>query len=156
MMQYFLMVNRQGVVRLAKWFQPFSQKERAKIVREICSVVITRQAKMCNFVEYKDIKLVYKRYASLYLVVAIDQDDNEMLMLDMLHMYVETLDRYFGNVCELDIIFNFHRAYYLLDELFLGGELQDPNKRAALHAAYEGDALAEKVPEFAPKSYHRK
>jgi hypothetical protein len=32
--------------------------------------------------------------------------------------------RYFGNVCELDIIFNFHKAYYILDELFIGGYLQ--------------------------------
>lgn len=22
---------------------------------------------------------------------------------------------YFGNVCELDLIFNFHKAYYILD-----------------------------------------
>jgi hypothetical protein len=35
------------------------------------------------------------------------------------------LDRYFGNVCELDIIFNFHKAYYILDEMFIGGHLQE-------------------------------
>ena len=34
-----------------------------------------------------------------------------------------------GNVCELDIIFNFHKAYYLLDELVMGGELQETNKK---------------------------
>lgn len=96
------------------------------------------------------------RYASLYLVVAIEEDDNELITLDKLHLFVQTLDNYFGNVCELDIIFNFHRAYYILDEVFIGGELQDPNKRAALDAAYQGDAMAEKVPEFAPKSYHKK
>ena len=37
---------------------------------------------------------------------------------------MQVLDRYFGNVCELDLIFNFHKAYYLLDELLLGGEHQ--------------------------------
>ena len=31
------------------------------------------------------------------------------------------LDRYFGNVCELDLIFNFHKAYYILDELLIAG-----------------------------------
>ncbi|RYY79292.1 hypothetical protein EON63_17260 [archaeon] len=36
--------------------------------------------------------------------------------------------RYFGNVCELDIIFNFHKAYYILDELFVGGHLQETSK----------------------------
>ena len=27
------------------------------------------------------------------------------------HHFVECLDRYFGNVCELDLIFNFHKAF---------------------------------------------
>jgi hypothetical protein len=34
------------------------------------------------------------------------------------------LDKYFGSVCELDIIFNFEKAYFILDELVLGGEMQ--------------------------------
>ena len=38
--------------------------------------------------------------------------------------YVELLDKYFGSVCELDIIFNFEKAYFMLDELLLGGEVR--------------------------------
>ena len=30
---------------------------------------------------------------------------------------LQVLDRYFGNVCELDLIFNFHKAYHILDEV---------------------------------------
>lgn len=67
------------------------------------------------------------RYASLFFVACIDQDDNELITLEKIHLFVEVLDRYFGNVCELDIIFNFHKAYYILDELFIGGELQVPS-----------------------------
>lgn len=54
---------------------------------------------------------------------------------------MEVLDRYFGNVCELDIIFNFHKAYYLLDEVFIGGDLQEVNKREILRICTEQDAL---------------
>ena len=39
---------------------------------------------------------------------------------------MQVLDRYFGNVCELDLIFNFHKAYHILDELLICGELQAP------------------------------
>jgi hypothetical protein len=53
---------------------------------------------------------VYKRYASLYFVMGIDVADNELITLEVIHHYVEVLDRYFGNVCELDLIFNFHKA----------------------------------------------
>jgi Clathrin adaptor complex small chain len=28
----------------------------------------------------------------------------------IIHHFVEVLDRYFGNVCELDLIFNFHKV----------------------------------------------
>ena len=48
------------------------------------------------------------------------------LKQDLTHFvrYVEVLDKYFGSVCELDIIFNFEKAYFILDELILGGEMQ--------------------------------
>ena len=59
-------------------------------------------------------QVVYKRYASLYFVMGIDTGDNELLTLETIHHYVEVLDRYFGNVCELDLIFNFHKAGALL------------------------------------------
>ena len=45
-------------------------------------------------------------------------------MLSTFSRYVEVLDKYFGSVCELDIIFNFEKAYFILDELILGGEMQ--------------------------------
>ena len=45
-------------------------------------------------------------------------------MLSPFSRYVEVLDKYFGSVCELDIIFNFEKAYFILDELILGGEMQ--------------------------------
>lgn len=38
------------------------------------------------------------RYASLYFCVAIDPDDNELITLEIIHRYVELLDKYFGSV----------------------------------------------------------
>ena len=35
-------------------------------------------------------------------------------------------------MCELDIIFNFHRAYHILDELMIGGYIQDTSKKEVL------------------------
>lgn len=56
------------------------------------------------------LQVVYKRYASLYFVMGVDSTDNELLTLEIIHHFVEVLDRYFGNVCELDLIFNFHKV----------------------------------------------
>ena len=85
---------------------------------EQCLVV----SQLCNFLDWKSLKIVYKRYASLYFVAGVDPTDNELLTLEIIHQFVEVLDRYFGNVCELDLIFNFHKAYYILDELLISGE----------------------------------
>ena len=38
------------------------------------------------------------RYASLYFCCAIEQSDNELLTLEIIHRYVELLDKYFGSV----------------------------------------------------------
>lgn len=65
-------------------------------------------------------------------MVLVDKDDNELLMLEIIHHFVEVLDKYFGNVCELDIIFNFHKAYFIMDEIMLGGYIQEPSKRSIL------------------------
>lgn len=43
-------------------------------------------------------KLVYKRYASLFFIAGVDGEENELLVLEVLHRYVETLDKYFENV----------------------------------------------------------
>ena len=47
----------------------------------------------------------------------------------MIHRYVEILDKYFGSVCELDIIFNYEKAYFVLDEYILAGLLQESSKK---------------------------
>ena len=38
------------------------------------------------------------RYASLYFCCAIEPDDNELITLEIIHRYVELLDKYFGSV----------------------------------------------------------
>jgi hypothetical protein len=38
------------------------------------------------------------RYASLYFVTCVDNEDNELVTLETIHHFVEVLDRYFGNV----------------------------------------------------------
>ena len=48
---------------------------------QVNQLVITRQPKMCNFLDFKDYKIVYKRYASLYFITIVDKDENELIIL---------------------------------------------------------------------------
>ena len=45
---------------------------KKKICRELISNILARKPKMCSFIEWKEMKIVYKRYASLYFCAAID------------------------------------------------------------------------------------
>ena len=46
-------------------------------------------------------------------------------------------------MCELDLIFNFHKAYFILDELIIAGELQETSKKSVLRTIAQQDALEE-------------
>ena len=72
------------------------------------------------------------RYASLYFAAGVEKEDNELIVLDVIYQFVEILDRYFGNVCELDLIFNFHQAYFILEELIIGGHMMEASKKQVL------------------------
>ncbi|KAG8657683.1 AP-1 complex subunit sigma-2 isoform X2 [Manihot esculenta] len=137
MIHFVLLISRQGKVRLTKWYSTYSQKERTKVIRELSGVILSRGPKLCNFVEWRGYKVVYKRYASLYFCMCIDQDDNELEVLEIIHHYVEILDRYFGS------------AYYILDELLIAGELQESSKKTVARLIAAQDSLVEAAKEQA-------
>ena len=60
--------------------------------------------------QFKTNKIIYRRYAGLYFSLCVDVTDNELAYLESIHLFVEILDHYFSNVCELDLVFNFHKA----------------------------------------------
>lgn len=143
MIEFMLLFSRQGKLRLQKWYTAVQPKSQKKICRELITTILSRKPKMSSFIEWRDQKIVYKRYASLYFCCAIEKDDNELITLELIHRYVEILDKYFGSVCELDIIFNFEKAYFILDELLIGGEIQETSKKSVLKAIAAEDMLQE-------------
>lgn len=56
-----------------------------------------------------------------------DKAESELGILDLIQVYVETLDKGFENVCELDIIFNQQKASLILDEMVTGGLVLETN-----------------------------
>ncbi|ANB12687.1 Aps2p [Sugiyamaella lignohabitans] len=117
------------------WVLTTSQQnsEKLKIKGEVHRLVASRDQKFqSNFVEFRSYKIVYRRYAGLFFCACIDESDNELYYLEALHLFVEILDTFFGNVCELDIVFNFHKVYGVLDEVFLAGEVEETSKKVIL------------------------
>lgn len=63
-------------------------------------------------------------------MVGVDNSgkENELAILEFIHTMVETLDKYFENVCELDIMFNIEKAHFILDEMVMNGHIVETNK----------------------------
>ncbi|KAL9274583.1 AP-4 complex subunit sigma-like protein [Drosera capensis] len=86
----------------------------------------------CSFVEHRNYKIVYRRYASLFFLVGVDNDENELAILEFIHLLVETMDRHFGNVCELDIMFHLEKAHFMLEEMVMNGCIVETSKTNVL------------------------
>jgi AP-2 complex subunit sigma-1 len=109
-----------------------SETEKLRIEAEVHRLVTARDKKYTNFIEYNNYKVIYRRYAGLFFTIAVDLADNELSYLETIHLFVELLDSYFSNVCELDIVFNFNKVYSILDEFMLAGEIEETSKREIL------------------------
>ncbi|KEF60496.1 AP-2 complex subunit sigma [Exophiala aquamarina CBS 119918] len=157
-LSFILVQNRQGKTRLAKWYAPYTDEEKVKLKGEVHRLIAPRDQKyQSNFVEFRSApsssasganssshnqplvrqnlsstKIVYRRYAGLFFCVCVDANDNELAYLEAIHFFVEVLDQFFGNVCELDLVFNFYKVYAILDEVFLAGEIEETSKQVVL------------------------
>ncbi|KAJ0838174.1 putative adaptor protein complex, sigma subunit [Helianthus annuus] len=65
-------------------------------------------------------------------------------MFDLIQVYVETLEKCFNNVCELDIVLNYSKMHTILDEMILGGQVVETNSEKVMQAVEEISKL-EKV-----------
>ena len=152
MIQFVLMVNKQGQTRLAKYFNSMTVRERVTLEGELIRKCLSRTEHQCSFLEHRQFKVIYRRYASLYFIVGVDNEEdvvsfqiffvnsysilcfqNELSLLEFIHNLVETLDKYFENVCELDIMFNIEKAHFIIDEMVMSGYITESNKANILN-----------------------
>eukprot|EP00796_Vickermania_ingenoplastis_P007262 gene7262-5108_t len=126
MIHFMLLQNRMGVTRLAKFYAPADDAEREAISKEVHGIVCARDSNQANFVVFRgNVKLVYRRYAGLLFVLGVDEADNDFSCLELIHLIVEVFDLFFTDVCELDLVFNFHKVHMIVDEVISGGEIQE-------------------------------
>ncbi|XP_005885253.1 AP-3 complex subunit sigma-2 isoform X5 [Cricetulus griseus] len=116
MIQAILVFNNHGKPRLVRFYQRFPEEIQQQIVRETFHLVLKRDDNICNFLEGgsliggADYKLIYRHYATLYFVFCVDSSESELGILDLIQVFVETLDKCFENVCELDLIFHMDKG----------------------------------------------
>merc|ERR1712194_310493 len=102
---------------------------------EIIRKCLSRSELQCSFLEYRGFKVIYRRYASLFFIVgttanrdASENNENELGMLEFIHALVETMDRWAGSICELDIMYQLEQVHFLVDEMVQNGYVMETNK----------------------------
>ncbi|GAA5827537.1 hypothetical protein JCM5353_001362 [Sporobolomyces roseus] len=148
MIHSVLIFNNTGKPRLTKFYSPSSPQTRASILSRIFNLVSPRDDTLCNFVELppnfgffgdsvggdgeggneeedQELRVIYRHYATLYFAFVVDQSESELGILDLIQVFVESLDRCFENVCELDLIFHFDDVHTLLNCIITGGLVLD-------------------------------
>lgn len=46
---------------------------------------------LASFLQFRNYKIVYRRYAGLFFCVCVDANDNELAYLEAIHLFVEIL-----------------------------------------------------------------
>lgn len=65
-----------------------------------------------------DIKVIYRHYATLYFVFIVDDQESELGILDLIQVFVQSLDKCFENVCELDLVFGWQVLQTVLEYVY--------------------------------------
>lgn len=157
MIKAVIVMNTQGKPRLTKFYDFQPPEKQQELIRTLYSALCNRPENVSNFVDVDfifgpDSRLVYKHYATLYFAFVYDSAENELAMLDLIQVFVETLDKCFKNVCELDIVFNYGKLQTIIDEIIFGGQVLETNSAEVIRAVEEISRLEQANTSFAPKS----
>lgn len=153
MIKHVIVLNNHGQPRLTKFYDYVPEDRQQQIIRDVFSIVSKRSDALCNFIEGgpifgDNLRIIYRHYATLYFVFVVDNSESELGILDLIQVFVETLDRCFENVCELDLIFHMDKINFVLDEMVVGGLVLETNMAdilAALQAAKQ-ESISSNVP----------
>ncbi|VDB85871.1 unnamed protein product [Peniophora sp. CBMAI 1063] len=141
MIHSVIIFNTSGVPRLTKFYSPI-YKSPHTLVQRIYTLVAARTPGQCNFLDAPELeeflgdardpagerlRVVYRSYATLHFVFVVDASESELGILDLIQVFVESLDRAFENVCELDLVFHFDEAHHILSEIIQGGLVIETN-----------------------------
>lgn len=126
MIKAVLVFNIKGQARLLRFYSETPIETQMAITRHLHGMLVDREEGAC-FIdapsEYfeKGHKIAFRQYATLIFCFVIDEAESELGTLDLCQVFVRILSLIFKNVCELDLMFYYDVAYFVLDEMIMAG-----------------------------------
>lgn len=112
-----------------------------ELLRQVYQLVNQRQSYQSSFLTpppllegIDDIKVIYRQYATLYFVFIVDGQESELGILDLIQVFVQSLDKCFENVREIDLVFGWQVLQTVLEEIVQGGMVIETNVKNIVDA----------------------
>ncbi|TMW44600.1 hypothetical protein DOY81_010318 [Sarcophaga bullata] len=124
MIKAILVFNNHGKPRLSKFYQYFNEDMQQQIIKETFQLVSKRDD---NFNWRFRLQAYLSPLCHSIFCFLCGFIESELGILDLIQVFVETLDKCFENVCELDLIFHADAVHHILSELVMGGMVLQTN-----------------------------
>lgn len=127
-----------------KFYTQVDLQTQSLLLKQVHSILSTRSSQQCSFLTpppllegMEDIRVIYRHYATLYFVFIVDEQESELGILDLIQVFVESLDRCLENVCELDLVFGWQIMQTVLGEIIQAGMVVETNINKIVAAVNE-------------------
>ena len=148
MIKSVIIINTSGKIRLLNFYENHvALVDQQELVAKVFRTISKRSDDLCNFVDSfpdwptPDTRIIYRRYATLCFVFVCDSSESQLAILDLIQVLVETLDRTFENVCELDLIFHSDKVQHVLMEIVMGGMVVETSREEILRCMNDQNKL---------------
>ncbi|PWY88408.1 60S ribosomal protein L7A [Aspergillus heteromorphus CBS 117.55] len=145
MISAVLVFNNNGQPRLTKFYTQIDTQTKQSLIAQIYNLVAQRPPSACNFLPLPPLlsrgarsseangpsdsptQITYRTYATLSFIMISTSTESPLALIDLIQVFVESLDRMFENVCELDLIFGYETMHAVLGEMIVGGVVVETN-----------------------------
>eukprot|EP00826_Nyctotherus_ovalis_P009515 TRINITY_DN12517_c0_g4_i1.p1 TRINITY_DN12517_c0_g4~~TRINITY_DN12517_c0_g4_i1.p1 ORF type:complete len:150 (-),score=48.60 TRINITY_DN12517_c0_g4_i1:100-549(-) len=146
MIKAAIILNASGKVLLLRIYESFISESQEKDFLAALHNEVSEKKGGTNFIIEEEIlkdqyTIVCRRYETICFVLICDEHENELALLDFIHIFAEVLDKVFTSVCEYDIVCNPDKVNYVLDELIVDGNVVQINVKEAVESLKQQEKI---------------
>jgi AP-3 complex subunit sigma len=151
----FFAINENGDLRLARVYVEMTQDTRNRLAHEVFRLISTRPPGLSSIVPgdsltsyafKRKVSVIYRAYTTLFVVAIVDECENPLSMLDIIHAFMQVLNGCFKDVSEVQLAFNPDKALQALDSLVNGGLVFETQADLALARLADENAADKRFP----------
>lgn len=132
MINFLLVLNTRGELRLVRYYKHFELEERKQLQSEVIRLCLTRGQNQSSILDYEDYTVVFRKFSNVVFIAGITQDENELAVMGLFRHICETLNKYLGGLTEIHFVFNLDKVHMVLDEMIMNGHIAETSQARIL------------------------